>query len=147
MVKPRVLFVCVHNSARSQIAEAYLKQMAGDRFEVESAGFQPGPINPLAIETMGEEGIDISRNETSNVFDFYKEGRLYSHVITVCEDSKEADCPVFPGIAKRLHWGFPNPEEFQGAWESKLKQMRVLRESIKQQVKSFYQELTAAGLV
>src|SRR5208337_5000537 len=86
--KTRVLFVCVHNSARSQMAEAFLNRMAGDRFESESAGFEPEPLNPLAIEVMKEAGIDISAKQAKSVFGLYREGRLYDYVITVCEESR-----------------------------------------------------------
>ncbi|HDQ26665.1 MAG TPA: arsenate reductase ArsC, partial [bacterium] len=88
MEKIRVLFVCIHNSARSQMAEAYLNALGGGRFEAESAGIEPGTLNPVVVEAMKADGIDISQNKTKAVFDFYKEGRLYNYVITVCD--KEA---------------------------------------------------------
>ncbi|MDD5668507.1 MAG: arsenate reductase ArsC, partial [Candidatus Omnitrophica bacterium] len=97
MDKKKILFICVHNSARSQMAEAFLKQKAGDRFEVESAGLEPGELNPLAIEVMREIGIDISQNKTKNVFDFYRQGKHYDFIITVCDESQAQRCPVFPG--------------------------------------------------
>jgi len=114
MNNKRVLFICVHNSARSQMAEAFLKQMAGDRFEVESAGLEPGKLNPLAVEVMGEIGIDISQNKTKSVFDFYKQGKRYDYVITVCDESHAGRCPVFLGTAvtNRMHWAFDDPSEF-----------------------------------
>ena len=86
MNKKKVLFVCIHNSARSQMAEAFLKQMAGDRLEVESAGLEPGKLNPIVVEAMKEVGIDISQNKTKSVFDFYKQGKKYDYVITVCDE-------------------------------------------------------------
>ncbi|MFZ5800407.1 MAG: arsenate reductase ArsC [Candidatus Omnitrophota bacterium] len=104
MDKKRVLFVCVHNSARSQIAEAFLKHLAGDKFEVESAGLEPGNLNPLAVEVMKEESVDISKNKTKSAFDFYKQGKQYDYVITVCDESQAKGCPVFPGKGHRLHW-------------------------------------------
>src|SRR3989338_9622164 len=97
MDKKKVLFVCVHNSARSQIAEAFLKQMAGDKFEAESAGLEPGNLNPVVVEVMKEVGIDISQNKTKSVFDFYKQGRQYDYVVTVCDESQSGACPMFPG--------------------------------------------------
>ncbi|MDD4183171.1 MAG: arsenate reductase ArsC, partial [Candidatus Omnitrophica bacterium] len=103
MDKKRVLFICVHNSARSQMAEAYLKQMAGDRFEVESVGLEPGILNPIAVKTMKEIGIDISGNKTKSAFDFYRQGKQYDYVITVCDESQAAKCPVFPGVSQQLH--------------------------------------------
>ena len=93
-MEKKVLFVCAHNSARSQMAEALLKHMAGDRFEVESAGLEPGKLNPLAIGVMQEIGIDISQNKTKSAFDFYKQGKRYDYVITVCDESKAQKCPV-----------------------------------------------------
>jgi len=137
MDKKRVLFICMHNSARSQMAEAFLKQMAGDRFEVESAGLEPGKLNPLAIAVMKESGIDISQNKTKSVFDFYKEGRRYDYVITVCDESQSGACPVFPGKGKRLHWGFPDPSQFQGSLEDKLKQTRAVRDQIEAKIKEW----------
>src|SRR4030042_1082214 len=109
MDKKRVLFICVHNSARSQMAEAFLKQMAGDKFEVESAGLEPGKLNPIVIEAMKEVGIDISQNKTKSAFDFYKTGKKYDYVITVCDESQSRQCPVFPNAIQQLHWSFTDP--------------------------------------
>ncbi|MFA5315348.1 MAG: arsenate reductase ArsC [Candidatus Omnitrophota bacterium] len=134
MDKKKVLFICVHNSARSQIAEAFLKQMAGERFEVESAGLEPGKLNPLAIEVMKEVGIDISQNKTKSVFDFYKQGRSYDHVITVCDESQSGACPVFPGRGERLHWGFEDPSGFQGTLEDRTQKTREVRDKIRRRV-------------
>ena len=131
MDKKRVLFVCVHNSARSQMAEAFLKQMAGDRFEVESAGLEPGKLNPVAVEVMKEAGIDISQNKAKSVFDFYKQGRSYDYVITVCDESQSGKCPIFPGRGQRLHWGFDDPSGFRGTEEEKLEKTREVRDRIK----------------
>ncbi len=139
MDKKKVLFVCVHNSARSQMAEALLKHIAGDRFEVESAGLEPGKLNPLAIGVMQEMGIDISENKTKSVFDFYKEGKRYDYVITVCDESQAQKCPVFPGTAvmRRIHWGFDDPAGFQGSWEEKLEKTRQVRDRIKKQIEQW----------
>ncbi len=139
MRKKRVLFVCVHNSARSQMAEAYLKALAGDRFDAESAGFEPTTINPLAIAVMKEDGIDISGNTTQSVFDLFKEGRLYNYVITVCDESVAQQCPVFPGITSRLHWSFTDPAAFTGSQQEKLDKARALRDEIKQTVREWIQ--------
>lgn len=137
MVKQKVLFVCVHNSARSQMAEALLKQMAGDRFEVESAGIEPGKLNPLAIEVMKEIGTDISQNKTKSVFDFYKAGKKYDYVITVCDESQSASCPVFLGATQTLHWSFEDPSSFQGIWEEKLERTRKVRDLIKVKIEEW----------
>ena len=134
MSKKKVLFVCVHNSARSQMAEAFLKQMAGDKFEVESAGLEPGKLNPIVVEAMKEAGIDISQNKTKSAFDFYKQGKQYDYVITVCDESQSGACPMFPGKGERLHWGFDDPSGFQGRWEEKLEKTRQVRDQIKQKI-------------
>ncbi len=138
-MKEKVLFVCVHNSARSQMAEALLKHLAGDRFEVESAGLEPGKLNPLVVEVMKEMGIDISQNKTKSVFDFYKQGKRYDYVITVCDESQAQKCPVFPGTTatRRIHWSFDDPASFQGTWEEKLEKTREVRNQIKAKIKDW----------
>jgi Protein-tyrosine-phosphatase len=141
MQKDKVLFVCMHNSARSQMAEALLKKIAGDRFEAESAGFEPGVINPLAVEVMKEIGIDISGNQTKSVFDLFKEGKLYTHVITVCDEASAEKCPFFPGITTRLHWSFADPSSFTGMHEEKLEKTRRVREAIRKKIKSWVKEM------
>lgn len=141
MNKKRVLFICVHNSARSQMAEAMLKKAAGDRFDVESAGLEPGTLNSLAVAAMKEIGIDISQNKTKSVFDFHKQCKRYDYVITVCDESQAARCPVFPGVVKTVHWGFTDPASFQGEWEEKLAKTRAVREQIKQKIEEWIKEL------
>jgi len=134
MDKKRVLFVCVHNSARSQIAEAFLKKYGGENFEVESAGLEPGNLNPLVVEVMKEEGIDISQNKAKSVMDFYRAGKEYDYVITVCDESQSGKCPVFPGKGKRIHWGFDDPSLFKGTTDEKLAKTRIVRDQIKEKV-------------
>jgi arsenate reductase len=141
MLKGKVLFVCVHNSARSQMAEAYLRQMAGDRVEVESAGFEPGPINPLVVEVMKEEGIDLSGKRAQSVFELFKAGRIYQYVITVCEASREEQCPVFPGVTNRLHLPFPDPAQLTGTYQERIEGTRRIRDQIKQAVERLAAEL------
>jgi arsenate reductase (thioredoxin) len=137
--KIKVLFVCVHNSARSQIAEALLNHLAGDRFEAESAGLEPAPLNPLAIEAMREVGIDISMNQTKSVFALYKADRLYRYVIAVCDEAAQT-CPIFPGFATNLHWSFEDPASFTGSHEERLDKTRRVRDEIKQRIEEFIQE-------
>jgi len=132
--KRKALFICVHNSARSQMAEAFLKQMAGDKFDVESAGLEPGKLNPIVVEAMKEVEIDISQNKTKSVFDLYKQGKQYDYVITVCDESQSGACPVFPGKGERLHWGFDDPSGFQGTWEEKLERTREVRDKIRRRI-------------
>jgi len=137
MEKVKVLFVCVHNSARSQMAEAFLKKLGGDRFEVESAGLEPGKLNPLAVDVMKEIGIDISGNKTKSVFDFFKQGKIYNYVVTVCDESSGERCPIFPGRVTRLHWSFDDPSSFQGSYEEKLQKTRIVRDQIKKKIEEF----------
>ncbi len=129
--KLRILVICRHNSGRSQMAEAYLEKFAGDRFEVESAGFEPAEsVNPLVAKAMLEEGIDLSDRKPQSVFELFKSGRIYSHVITVCHDT-ESKCPVFPGITSRWYMPFPDPAKAVGSEEEKLAEVREIREQIK----------------
>jgi arsenate reductase len=144
--KTRVLFVCVHNSARSQMAEAFLTALAGDRFEAVSAGLEPGPLNPLAIEVMKEAGIDISKNAAKSVFDIFRSGALFGFVIAVCDAETAQRCPIFPGITRTLVWSFPDPAAFQGTGEERLAQARVLRDAIRAKVQAFVKDV-ASGLV
>jgi arsenate reductase len=141
--KPSVLFVCVHNSARSQIAEAFLHKWAGDRFEVESAGLEPGTLNPLAVEAMRQVGIDISSNQTKSVFDFFRQGKIYRYVITVCDEASAEQCPVFPGMADRINWSFPDPSRFQGTWEEQLAQAGQLQDEIEAKIRDWLSPLPA----
>ena len=142
MNKIKVLFLCVHNSARSQMAEAYLKKIGGDKFEAESAGLEPGKLNPLAVKVMAEVGIDISKNPVKDVFGFFKEGRLFNYVVTVCDAKNSQRCPVFPGVSKKIAWDFEDPSSLEGTEEEKLSQTRIIRDKIKQAVEKFVQELS-----
>ena len=109
IMKQKVLFICAHNSARSQMAEAFLNDICGDHFEAYSAGLEPGALNPMAVEAMREVGIDISHKGTQSVFDVFKSGELFAYVITVCDETSAERCPIFPGVTTRLHWSFPDP--------------------------------------
>ena len=135
--KIKVLFVCIHNSARSQMAEAFLKQLDGNRFDVESAGIEPGKLNPLVVKSMQEIGIDISGNKTKEVFDFIKKGTRFNYVITVCDETSAERCPIFPGITTRLHWGFPDPSVLQGSDTEKLQEILKIRDAIKVKVQDW----------
>ncbi|ACH39360.1 arsenate reductase and protein tyrosine phosphatase [Citrifermentans bemidjiense Bem] len=135
--KVRVLFVCIHNSARSQMGEAFLKQAGGERFEVRSAGIESGRLNPLVVQAMKEVDIDISGNKTKQVSDFIDSGELFDYVITVCDETSAERCPLFPGQALRLHWGFPDPSVLQGTDEEKLSAIRSIRDAIKEKVKTW----------
>ena len=137
MRKKKVLFVCVHNSARSQIAQELLNRMCGDEFEAQSAGLEPGVLNPLAVEVLREEGIDISGRETRAVFDVLKSGQMFAYVIAVCDGANAQRCPVFPGVTTRLNWSFPDPSTFEGTWEEKLEQTREVRDLIEVKLQEF----------
>jgi len=137
MEKTKVLFICRHNAARSQMAEALLNNMAGDRFQAESAGLEPGELNPYAIRAMAEMGIDISKKKPQSVFDLYLKGQLYNFVITVCDIKEEDKCPVFPGIAQRLHWNFPDPASFTGNDSEIMRKTAEVRDSIKKAIEDF----------
>ncbi len=140
MSKQKILFVCIHNSARSQMAEAFLNKLGGDKFEAESAGLEPGKLNPLVVKSMRAVGIDISKNRTKDVFEFLKVGKTYSYVITVCDEASAEKCPLFPGIAKQLHWSFIDPSSFQGSPEKKLEMTAKVRDEIKMKVERFITE-------
>jgi len=119
------------------MAEAFLKQLAGDKFEVESAGLEPGKLNPIVVEVMKEVGIDISQNKTKSVFDFYKQGKQYDYVITVCDESQSGACPMFPGKGERLHWGFADPSSFTGSFEERLNKTVEVRNQIEAKIKGW----------
>ena len=140
-MKPNVLFICVHNSARSQMAEAWLRNICGDFFEAHSAGLEPGVLNPLAVEVMREVGIDISQKKTRAVFDVFKSGQLFAYVITVCDESNAEKCPIFPGPTKRLHWSFADPAELTGTDEEKLAGVREIRDQIRVKIQQWCAEV------
>ncbi len=140
-MKRNVLFVCIHNSARSQMAEAFLKQACCDEFETFSAGIEPGRLNPIVVQAMGEVGLDISGNRTKSVSEMIESGRKFAYVITVCDETSAERCPIFPGGATRLHWGFPDPSSFQGTPEEKLAGTREVRDAIKAKVEQWCAEV------
>ena len=137
MEKKKVLFICIHNSARSQMAEAFLKKYGGEGFIVESAGLEAGKLNPLVVKVMAEIGIDISGNKTDSAYEFLKAGKSYDLVVTVCDAANAERCPVFPGRGERLHWGFDDPSSFEGSEEEKLERTREVRDQIEAKVKEW----------
>lgn len=141
MNSTKVLFVCVHNSARSQMAEAFLNAFGKGKIIAESAGLEKGTLNSLAVEAMKEIGYDISKNQVDSVFDFYKAGKLYSYVITVCDESSGQKCPIFPGARDMIHWSFDDPSALQGSYEEKLARTRQIRDQIKQRVTEFIESI------
>lgn len=141
--KRKILFICVHNSARSQMAEEYLKLAASDLFDVESAGIEPGTLNPYVVKVLAEDGIDIAGKQTQSVFDLYTSGRTYTYVITVCSREAEERCPVFPGPVRRLSWPFPDPSRFTGTDDEILAQVRGVRDTVKAAVTDFVETYRA----
>ena len=138
MGKVRVLFLCPGNSARSQMAEAFLRKYAGDRFEVFSAGLEPQAINPFAGKVMEEIGFDLSGQHSIDVEQFLDHGP-FGYVITVCAQA-ESRCPIFPGAGIRLHWPFEEPAAFQGTEEQKLNKFREIRDEIRVRIESWLRE-------
>lgn len=130
----KVLFVCIHNSARSQMAEAFVNLHGNDRVVAESAGLEPGKLNPFVVEVMKERAIDISGNATKSVFDFYKAGKKYHYVITVCDETSGEQCPIFPGVNEKLHWSFDDPSSYKGNREEILERTRQVRDKIERKV-------------
>jgi arsenate reductase len=131
MEKTKVLFLCTHNSARSQIAEGLLRHLAGDRFEVMSAGTEATHVRLLAIRAMDELGIDISDQESKTLNRYL--GDTFDYVITVCDDANET-CPVFPGARRRLHWSFEDPAQATGSEEERLRVFQSVRDEIRERI-------------
>lgn len=143
-MRQKVLFICVHNSARSQMAEAFLNNICGEFFEAQSAGLEPGTLNALVVEALRESGIDIAGKPTQSVLDVFRSGQLFSYVITVCSDAEAAGCPIFPGITQRLHWPFPDPSRLTGTHEEKMARTREIRELVRARVGQFCDEQCGA---
>jgi arsenate reductase len=137
----RVLFICIHNSARSQMAEAFLNRLGQNKFIAESAGIEPGTLNQIVIKVMKEIGYDLSKNKTKSVFDIHKSGKSYDYVITVCDPESAERCPIFPGKVNRLHWSFKDPSGFTGTELEKLNFTRKIRDEIKTKIEEFKNNL------
>src|SRR5438552_14063759 len=135
--RQRVLFLCTHNSARSQMAEGLLRHLAGDRFEVHSAGTEATRVHPEAIAVMAELGIDIS-GQSSKTLDGYV-GQPFEYLITVCDQANEA-CPNFPGAKQRVHWSLPDPSQVSGDAEQRLAVFREVRDDIRQRINDLFAE-------
>jgi arsenate reductase len=134
VTRRRVLFLCTHNSARSQMAEGFLRALGGDRFEVASAGTEARGVNPLAVRAMAEAGVDLA-GHTSKTLDRFV-GEPWDAVITVC-DSANAACPVFPGATSRLHWSFDDPSAARGTDAERLAVFRRVRDEIKARIEAW----------
>ncbi|AFG37826.1 arsenate reductase ArsC [Spirochaeta africana] len=138
--KARILVICIHNSSRSQMAEEYLRLFGGDLFEVESAGLEPGNLNPVVVELLKDDGIEIEGKATRSVFDLHRQGRAYDYVIAVCDPEAKERCPIFPAEKQRLHWPFPDPSAVKGSFEQRLVAVRPIQQEIRDKVLDFVQE-------
>ena len=134
-MKKRVLFICTHNSARSQMAEGILNHLFGDRYQAFSAGTKPSGVNPFAIEVMKEIGIDIYHHRSKSLEEF--EGEEFDYVVTVCDSAKE-ECPYFAGGRKHIHKSFPDPSSYEGTEEEKLEFFRKVREEIREWIEETF---------
>ena len=136
----RVLAICIHNSARSQMTAAYIREFCGGCARVESAGLEPGTLNPRAVQAMSEDGIDISDNGTQSVYELHERGEQFDYVIAVCDPEAAERCPVFPAEKIRLHWPFADPSALTGDEETIMAGVRAIRDAIKKRVRQFCKE-------
>jgi arsenate reductase len=127
----KVLFVCIHNAARSRMAEAYLRKLGGPRFQVTSAGFEPHEANPLVAEAMRLAQVPLTTTMVQpSVFDLFRRGAMFNYVVSVCDEAQGQRCPIFAGVCRRLSWTFPDPSEFTGSEEEKLRVLPALYLSV-----------------
>jgi arsenate reductase (thioredoxin) len=140
-----ILFVCVHNSARSQMAEAWTRHLCGSQVDPMSAGLEPGKLNPLAVEVMHEVGVDMANKPTQSVFELFRSGKLFAYVVTVCDEAGAERCPVFLGITQRLQWSFADPASFEGSWDEKIARTRIVRDEIRAKVKELCATICSAA--
>lgn len=141
-----VLFVCEHNSARSQMAEAFLNRLGSDSFFAESCGLEAGTLNPLVVEVMEEIGYDLRGKTTLSVLDLFKQGRSYDMVITVCSPQASELCPLFPGRALRFNWPFDDPSRVVGDRNTQLAAIRIIRDQIKEKIEELIAQYHEKGL-
>jgi len=127
------------------MAAALLNKTCGEFFEAQSAGLEPGTINPLVVEALHELGIDVSKNTTRCVFDVWKSGQIFQFVVTVCSEPEAEGCPIFPGVTTRLHWSFDDPSKFTGTYEERLERTRRIRDQIRARIDSFCEEHCVAS--
>ncbi len=137
MEKLRVMFICIHNSGRSQMGEAFLRHLAGERFEAHSAGIEAGKLNPLVVKSMAEIGIDLSSHFAKTALEYVGRGEHFDYVITVCDETNAERCPQFPGQHQRIHWSFADPSALKGSDEEKLAAIRPIRDEIQARIKTW----------
>lgn len=143
----RVLFICIHNSARSQIAEKFLNEIGKGFFIAESAGLEAGKLNPIAVKAMQEIGYDISKNQTKSVFDFFQQGKKYEIVVKVCDALNGQRCPIFPSTKVTMNWDLPDPSTLAGTEEEKLIAIRPIRDLIKVKVEQLIKDYQKINLI
>ena len=143
MEKPRVLFLCTHNSARSQMAEAFLREQAGDRFEVHSAGLESRGIHPLTVRVMEEAGLSLEGQWSKRPQDHFMEVQI-EYLITVC-GAAEQRCPTLPGVGNRAHWPFEDPSGFEGTDEERRAKFREVRDQIESRVLKWLHEVSGGA--
>lgn len=138
----KILFVCIHNSARSQMAEAFVNSLAEGKIFAQSAGLTPGKMNPLVVAVMNEIGLDLSKNRAKSVAEFIDRRESFDYVVTVCDEASAEQCPAFPGKAKRLHWSFADPSSIAGNDQEKISQTRKIRDQIHVKVKQWVKSIS-----
>jgi arsenate reductase (thioredoxin) len=139
--KISVLFMCLHNSIRSPIAEGWLKHLHGDEFEVQSAGLEPRPLSPVTVALMQEVGVDLRGKQPQRVFDLVRQGALFSYAITLCDRSDADRRPYFPGFCKRIYWDFPNSSGISGREEELAEKISSIRDAVRIKIEEWYQEI------
>jgi len=143
----RVLFICIHNSARSQMAEAFLNRLGKGKFVAESAGLEAGKLNPIAVKAMGELGYDIASNKTKSVFDFFQQGKRYEIVVKVCDALNGPRSPIFQGTKVSINWDLTDPSSLPGTPEEKLAAIRPIRDLIQLKVESLIKDYEKMNLI
>ena len=143
--RPRILAICIHNSARSQMTEEFIRQTAGDRVEVLSAGIEPGTLNEVVVELLKEDGIDITGKQTRSAYHLHAAGERFDYVIAVCDKEAAERCPVFPAEKRRYHWPFPDPSKATGTREERLAYVRPIRDQIRAKAREFVTELLSGS--
>ena len=141
----KALFVCIHNSARSQMAEALMNRICAGTIHAQSAGLEPGKLNPIVVEAIAEDSIDIAHNPTKSVTDIIASGVRFNYVITVCDEANAERCPLFRGGGTHLHWGFPDPSQFTGTHAEQLAAVRAVRDAIAQRITAWCAEKCPAA--
>jgi len=131
-----IIFICIHNSARSQMAEEYMRKYHGDKFNCYSAGIEQGKLNPIVVEAMRLDGIDISNNKAENVDIYINSGIDFDYIITVCDETNAEKCPIFPGNGKRIHMGFEDPSALNGSCVQNLLSTVLIRKEIEKKIKN-----------